>query len=50
MSMSLRSMALYIQPPAAPAASARPPQIIWIMALLLCLGASLDPAWLAVFR
>lgn len=43
MSMSLRSLALYIQPPAAPAAT-RPPQVILIMALLLCVLGSVDPA------
>jgi hypothetical protein len=43
-SLALRSMALYVTEPAAPAASARGPQIIWIMALLLCVGGSLDLA------
>ena len=49
MSFALRSTALYITgaAPEPPAPSARGPQVMWIMALLLCLGGSLDLAvWL----
>jgi hypothetical protein len=43
--MSLRSLALYIEPTAVtPTPSARGPQVIFIMALLLCALGSLDPA------
>jgi hypothetical protein len=48
MSMSLRCLALYIQPPAAPAASSRGPQIMWILALLLCVLGSIDPMLLSL--
>ena len=45
MSMSLRCTAMYITVAAAPPApSAQGPQVIWIMALLLCALGSLDLA------
>ncbi len=48
MSYALRNTALYLQytAPTPPAASARGPQVIWIMALLLCVLGSIDPALL----
>ncbi len=48
MSMALRSLALYIQPPAAAPTAVQGPRVMWILALLLCVLGSIDVSWLWV--